>query len=291
MSVNIRPARHGDIEPIAAFTTGTFEWGDYVPQVIGTWIGDPSGGVFVAVNDNDAPIAVGRCTLLTPTEAWMGAARVHPDHRGQGIAGEMAVVLTDWARDQGALVARLMIEEQNESSIRHIAKTAFRKTTTVNRCFRTLGADSPAPSTNGGSRRRSDLVVRSVKASDAEMVAATWSASEPGRAMRGLVADDWAFHRLRTVDVAKAATETRLWDIGGSWAITQEYEDSGEFDILLVDTNEEDAPDVARALLDLAVSHSAEEYKAWVADLSWLIAAFEHTGCDTEPSGIWAASL
>jgi GNAT superfamily N-acetyltransferase len=291
MHANIRPARHDDVEPIAAFTTGTFEWGDYVPQVIGIWIADSSGGVFVAVDDADVPIAVGRCTLLTPDEAGMGAASVHPDHRGRGLAGDMAVVLTDWARDQGALVARQKIEEQNESSVRHIAKTAIRKTTTVNRCFRNLGADSPAPSTNGGTRRRSDLVARLVKASDAEMVAAMWSASEPGRAIRALVAEDWAFHRLRTVDVAQAATESRLWDIGGSWAITREYEDSGEFDVVLVDTNREDAPDVARALLDLAISHQAAEYKAWVADLPWLTAAFEATGCDTEPSGIWSMSL
>lgn len=289
--VNIRRARHDDIAAITSFTTGTFEWGDYVPDMIDTWMDETGTGLFVATDANDAPIGFGRCALLTPAEAWLHAARVHPDHRGHGIAGEMAVVMTDWARSQGAQVARLMVEESNESSVRHISKTAFRKKVVVNRCFRDLGEGSPAPSTNGGSRRRSDLVARPVKGSDAEMVTASWTASEPGKKMRGLVAADWTFHRLHLEDTLKAASESRLWDIGGSWAITQEYQDSGEFDVELVATSDSDASAVARSLVDLATSHGATEFKAWVADLPWLVSAFEHVGCDTEPSGLWEMAL
>lgn len=291
MTATIRPAKLTDTEAIVAFTTGTFDWGDYVPAMIGTWLAEPGGGVFVAVDDTDSPIALGRATLLTPTEAWVHAARVHPDHRGQGIAGEMAEALTDWARDQSALVARLMIEDHNDSSVRHISKTAFRRTVTVHRCHRILGAGAPTPMTNGGSRRRSSLVPRLVKSSDAEMVTALWSASEPGRALRGLVAKDWTFHRLRPVDTEEAAKESRLWDIGGSWVITHEFEDSGEFDVELIATTRDDAADVARAVMDLATSHGVAQFKAWVADIPWLVAAFEHMGCDAEPSGIWEMPL
>jgi GNAT superfamily N-acetyltransferase len=289
MQVKTRPARHDDIDAITSFTTGTFDWGDYVPESIRGWIRDTSGAVFVAVDDADVPIALGRCVLLTPTEAWVHAARVHPDHRGKGIAGEMATVLTDWARDQGAHVARLMIEESNASSVRHIAKTAFRKTTRAHRCFRSLGAGAPHPPSNGGSRRQSNLVARPIKATDAEMFTAMWPASEPGRAMRGLIAQEWTFHRLDKEDTIKAATQSRLWEIGGSWAIT--LEEDGEFDVELVAAAPDDAVDVARSLIDLATSHGATTFSAWVADLPWLISAFEHLGCDTEPRGIWAMSL
>lgn len=288
--VNIRYARQDDIAAITSFTTGTFDWGDYVPDSIGTWMDETGTGLFVATDDNDAPIGFGRCALLTPTEAWLHAARVHPDHRGQGIAGEMAVVITDWARTQGAQVARLMVEERNESSIRHISKTAFRKTTIVHRCVRELGEGSPVPSTNGGTRRRSELVARTVNAADAEMVTASWTASEPGRRMRGLVGANWTFHRLQLEDTIRAATESRLWDIGGSWAITKEYE-SGEFEAELVSTSEGDASAVARSLVDLATGHGATEFEAWIADLPWLVSAFEQVGCDIESSGIWEMAL
>ncbi len=286
----IRHGRQGDIAAIQRFTTGTFEWGDYVPDMIAGWIHDPAGGVLVAVDATDTPIAMGRCTLLTPDEAWIHAARVHPDHRGRGLAGEMATALTDWARDHGAIVARLMIEDHNESSIRHITKTPFRRTTTIHRCHRTLGAGSPTPSTNGGTRRKSNLVARPVKSSDAEMVTALWSSSEPGRALRGLLARDWSFHRLRTEDTFKAAMESRLWDIGGAWAITNEHDD-GEFNVELIAATAADAPDVARSLVDLATSHGATDFRAWIADLPWLVSAFEHTGCVIEPCGIWTMAL
>jgi RimJ/RimL family protein N-acetyltransferase len=289
MKPDIRAARSTDVAPIRAFTTGTFEWGDYVPDMIEAWIDEPSGRVFVAVDANDVPIAVGRCVLLTDAEAWLHAARVHPDHRGKGIAGDMAVVMTDWARDSGAQVARLMIEEHNEPSIKHISKTAFRKKAVVYRCHRSLGSESPLPSTNGGTRRRSSIQARPVRSPDVEMVAAGWTTSDTGRAVRGLVAHSWTFHRLRLEDAAVAARESRLWDIGGSWAMS--YEEDTEFDVEMVATSEPDARDVARSLADLAVSHGATTFTAWVADLPWIVEAFEHVGCQTEPSGIWEMSL
>ena len=104
-----------------------------------------------------------------------------------------------------------------------------------------------------------------------------------------MIAHNWTFHRLRLEDAAAAARESRLWDIGGSWAMS--YEEDSEFDVEMVATSESDAPDVARSLVDLAVSHGATMFTAWVADLPWIVEAFEHIGCQTDPSGIWEMSL
>ncbi|MDK1097455.1 MAG: GNAT family N-acetyltransferase, partial [Actinomycetota bacterium] len=122
--MKIRQATHADIPEIVSFTTDTFEWGDYVPDMIAEWIDDPSGVVMVA-EDNSEVIALGRVTLLSDTEAWAHAARVKPERRGEEIAGDLADVLLAWARDRGALVARLLIEDDNEASIRHITKKGF----------------------------------------------------------------------------------------------------------------------------------------------------------------------
>ncbi len=284
-----RTARPSDVATIAAFTTGTFDWGDYVPESIAGWIDDQSGYVLVATDGHDVPVAIGRAALLTPHEAWLHAARVHTDWRGHGIASQMAVDLTDWARDQGALVARLLIEENNTASIRNINKTAFRKTTVVHRGFRTLNQPAPRLNGNGGARRRSPLTAREGNRADAELIAAAWSASEAGRALRGLIAESWSFYRMRGSDVERAAREARLWEIGSAWAITSE--DDGWFNVLMLDTSPSDAPDVVRALVDLANDRGASEFSAWAADCAWLVEALRTAGCETEPSGIYAQSL
>ncbi|MCZ7534126.1 MAG: GNAT family N-acetyltransferase [Acidimicrobiia bacterium] len=287
--MELRTARPDDVGPIAAFTTGTFDWGDYVPESIAGWIDDQSGYVLVATDGNDVPVAVGRAELLTPREAWLHAARVHPDWRGRGIASQMAVDLTDWARDHGALVARLLIEEDNTPSIRNINKTAFRKTSVVHRGFRTLNQPGPDLNGNGGARRRSPLTAREGNRADAEIIAAVWSASEAGRALRGLIAQSWSFYRLRTTDVEGAAREGRLWEIGSAWAITSE--DEGRFNVVMLDASPSDAPDVVRALVDLANDRGASEFSAWVADCSWLVDALKASACEIEPSGIYAQAL
>jgi GNAT superfamily N-acetyltransferase len=287
--MSIRPATLSDIEAITAFTTGTFEWGDYVPESIAGWLDDPEGIVLVATDDNDAPIAVGRCFLLTPTEAWLHAARVHPDRKGEGIAGRLAVSFTDWARDRGALIARLLVEEANSSSIRHIGKTQFRLTTLVHRGSRDIDEHTPSPQRNGGRRHPSSLNARPGRKQDAPMVAGSWSTSEAGRALRGLVGVSWSFHTLRTEDVEVAAANHSLWEVGGSHAITRELD--GSFEVLMLDTNPDEAVDALRALIDLADDRGARRFAAWVADTDWLVAALVATGCETMPSGIYAQPL
>lgn len=285
----IRQATYADIDAITAFTTGTFEWGDYVPDALAGWIDDPNGIVLVETDDSDKPIAVGRCFLLTPTEAWLHAARVHPDRKGEGIAGRLAVAFTDWARDRGALIARLLVEEINTSSIRHVGKTAFRLTTLVHRGVRDIDEQSPAPQRNGGRRRPSSLKARPGRRQDAPMVLGSWSTGEAGRELRGLVAESWSFHTLRVGDIERAAADHNLWEVGGSHAITREYEST--FEVLMLDTAPDEALDAIKALIDLADDRGATRFSAWVADCDWLVSALEAAGCVTEPSGIYEQPL
>jgi GNAT superfamily N-acetyltransferase len=285
----IRPATHHDIEAITSFTTGTFEWGDYVPEAIAGWIDDPNGLVLVATDESDEPIAVGRSFLLAPTEVWLHAARVHPDRRGEGIAGTLAVAFTDWARDHGALIARLLVEETNSASIRHIAKTRFRLTTLVHRGFRDIDEQTPSPQRNGGRRNPSSLKARPGRKQDAPMILGSWSTGEPGRALRGLVAVSWSFHTLRIDDIEAAASSQNLWEVGGSHAITRQIENT--FEVLMLDTTPDEALDAIKALIDLADDRGATRFSAWVADCDWLVSALQSAGCTTEPSGIYAQPL
>ena len=219
--MQFREATHADTAEIIAFTTDTFEWGDYVPEMIGEWIDDPSGVVMVAV-DESGITGLARTVLVSETEAWNHAARVRPDRRGEGIAGDLADVLLDWTRAQGARVTRLLIEDDNESSIRHIKKKGFRRVATPVRARRAIGGATPNPEGNGGRRTSSVPVARPVNAADAQMLAAAWPLSPCGRPLRGLVADGWRFHTLTAVDLVDAAHEGGLWQVGSSWAVTRQ---------------------------------------------------------------------
>lgn len=286
--MEFRRATHGDIAEIVAFTTDTFEWGDYVPEMIGDWIDDPSGIVIVAV-DGSGIVGLARVMLLSAREAWSHAARVRPDRRGRGIAGHLADVLLEWTRDSGAHVVRLLIEDDNEASIRQIKKKGFRRVATAVRAGRAIGAATPNPDGNGGRRTSSAANARPVKAADAPMLAAAWASSTCGRPLRGLVAEGWRFRTLTEPDLIDAAQDAGLWEIGSSWAVTRQ--DDSTFEVSLLDTDPAEAFDAIRSLIDVANKRGSEAFWMWLADIDWLVQAARRAGCDVSTSGIWVYSL
>jgi ribosomal protein S18 acetylase RimI-like enzyme len=110
----IRPARADDKATVLTFCERTYEWGDYVPLVWDDWLDEEQGQLLVATRD-DRPVAVGKVTLLTPTEAWLQGLRVDSQHRRQGLAHQMLQYCLDVARQSGATVARLATSSRNEA--------------------------------------------------------------------------------------------------------------------------------------------------------------------------------
>ena len=284
----IRPATAADIPAIVGFTTGTFEWGDYVPDVIAEWIEDPDGMAMVAVVDGKT-VGVARTMLLTPTEAWAHGVRVHPDHRGEGIAGVLAESLMDWARDAGARVVRLLIEDDNAASIRHVDKVGFRRTVQMMRASRTVGEATANPQGNGVRRGPSALIARPGKVQDATLAMTSWASSDIGRAMRGLAGIGWQFHKLTVADAEEAARAGNLWEVGGGWAMTSNT--TPWFNVAMVDTRTEDAYETFRALTDAANKRGAEGLTVWIPATEWLIQSARRAGCDVSPMSVWEYPL
>ena len=285
--LTIREARPDDIAAIRAFATDTFAWGDYVPDLIEGWIAD-DGAVHVACVD-DVPIAMMRLSFLGPTELWSQAARVHPDHRGRRIASALQDAQVAWARDRGGQVIRLQIEDVNEPSIAHAMRYGFRRSASVVRAVRSVGAASPNPSGNGGVRHPSPLIARPGKRQDVALVRSSWETSPIARAMRQITSLGWQFRRLTDEDIEGAAMTGNLWEVGNSWVITGAIEPVCE--VRQIDTTPEEAYDVCRALVDLANNRGAETLTMWVPDLDWMVRATRRIGCDIEGYGIWELPL
>lgn len=289
MSVTIRRARADDREAIAAFTTDTFEWGDYVADAFHGWLEEPGTAVFVVVDEKDMPVALAGGRMLSPTEAWFHAARVRPDHRGRGLAGQLAEVLMDWAKDGGGLVGRLLIEDWNEASKRHIAKIDFREVARVALSVRGAGDASPVPAGNGGKRAPARLQARPARSAEAEPAYASWSVGPLGRAARGLFGVHWSFRRLTPGDLADAARNDALWEIGAGWAMASRQDMALE--VPWMETRPEDAGDLIRAIVDLAASAGAESIRLWLPTTDWLVQEARRERFEIHPMAVYAREL
>ena len=283
----VRPALPSDREAILEFTTDTFEWGDYIADVFDKWLEREDTFVAVAEGDDGHAIAMGAVRMLSPTEAWYSAARVKPELRGQGIAASVSAELRSWARERGAVVGRLLVEDWNEVAIRHVEKTGPRRVASFVRCTKPVGDASPSPSGNGGRRLPSKLRSRPAGSSEAQPAFASWSVGELGRASRGLIGVGWTFRRLTLGDLEAAAKANAFWEIGAGWALAASAPES-RFEVAWLEAREEDANDLIRSLIDLAIGSGSESIAIWVPAVDWMVQAARRLGFETSLLHVYA---
>ena len=287
--MRIRPAQRSDRTSLSGFTADTFEWGDYILDRLDDWIDDPHGVAHVAVDSNEQAIAIARGEMLSPTEAWLGGARVHPDHRRQGIASALGNSLLDWARQQGAQVARLAVEDWNTAARAQVEAVGMRHVAEFSRCVRQVGASGPSKEGNGGRRVRASTRLVPAPAAEAESAFVSWSSSELSRSVRGLFGVRWKWRRLNAADLSAAARGDALWTASGGWVMAAE--DDGFLEVAWCDTTPDGALDLARAVVDLAEERKLEKVRAMVPATDWLEAAFTQSGFTVKRIGVFAIGL
>jgi len=119
--VTVREARPSDADAVGAIAERTWtdrEREDYIGEVFPAWVRaeEPPHRTVVADAGGTA-VGVARSVLLGDQEAWMQGLRVHPDHRGAGLADRLGAALFDWARERGATVARNMVFSWNDAGL------------------------------------------------------------------------------------------------------------------------------------------------------------------------------
>ncbi len=67
--IEIRPARSEDREAVLAFSSHTWDWGDYIEYVWDEWLHDPQGMLFVATSDGQ-PVGVASQRIQLPFVSW-----------------------------------------------------------------------------------------------------------------------------------------------------------------------------------------------------------------------------
>lgn len=289
MTFSIRPGRASDEEAIARFTASTFDWGDYVADTFLEWIGDPAGHVMVAVDDQDCAFAMGRGLMLSATEAWLQGARVRADRRRQGVASAVGEALIDWARTQGARVTRLVVEDRNVAARRQVEATGFRPVGSWVVAERPVGMMEPTTAANGGRRAKAHRKLQVTHSSEAVPAWVSWRSGPVVGPARGLFARDWLWSRLELEHLEQAAKDGALWQSQAGWAhvrITPERVSVG-----WLECAPDDALDMVRSIIDLAVESGTDGVQITVPAVEWLVVGLRRSGCDLFPIEVYARGL
>jgi len=122
--VKIRKAKPSDKSPVLEISKKIWSGHDYLPQVWDDWLADKNARLIVATV-NGKTVGVAHASLQTPHVAWLEGVRVHEQYRRLGIAGKLNHALVQWARREGARVARLSTGSSNHASREHLSKIGF----------------------------------------------------------------------------------------------------------------------------------------------------------------------
>lgn len=286
VDTRLRPANEEDAAAIATFTADTFSWGDYVSEGFATWLKDPDVAVVVAVDESDTAVALAKVRMLAPREGWLAAARVHSDHRRQGLASALNDWCVDWVGRRGGLVARLQIETWNEPAQAQVVSLGYRPVASVINGFRAVGSTDLAPVTNGGRRSATPDSLQQSPAAEAESAYVAWATSDLARAAHGLFASEtWAWRRVGAHDVRTEPT----WYSSSGWVIVREEDDNLTVGWLVC--NPDDAGRLIRSTLDLALDHSAASLDVALPDVDWLRDVLITHGFEIHPSRIYEKTV
>jgi len=280
MSFVIRPARAEDVASIGRWTEDTFSWGDYVPEMMGGWLEEADSLVIVCVDGDDTPIGLSRVQLLSPTEAWLSATRVHPDHRRSGMGMAMNDHAVEWARSQGALVARLVIEESNEAARGQVLRSSYRPGS--------RWAYATAPKSTGR-RLLPDERLRAGTTVDADAAWTFWSQSDLAHAARDLISLGWRWRKASRADLEKAVTAHDFFQSPGGWLVAEGDEEG--ISVRWMATTAPDAPLLLQGLRDLLRDRHGGRVEAMVPVTGWSVEALQREGYEVHPARIYSKAL
>lgn len=277
MRITIRPARPEDLEFITTWTENTFDWGDYVSRLYDGWLEDPRGLVSVALNDEGKQIGLSRVVMLSATEAWFHAARVHPDHRRSGVGTALHDYGLEWAVGRGALVSRLMVEDWNTPARTQVSGAGYREV--VKWISATRDRSTSYRPSDG------NLLAR---ASRAEVASAwiTWSQSELARAARGFYSIGWYMRTMTAADVEQIALKARFYQSPSGWVEARVRDEDLWFPWIV--TAEEDAPAMIEAILALSARFpEATGVRMMFPAVDWMMRPAESAGFELHPMSVF----
>lgn len=281
MPPNVRLARPEDVPGIIEWTTDTFEWGDYVPDRLADWISEAESEVMVCVDESDVPIAVAHAVMLSPTEGWLEAARVHPDHRRTGLGTTLNNAGVSWAAERGAEVVRLATEADNEAARSQVEALGYRATSSWLYSWIEVPPDY---------RSLDEVRLRPAPGSDVDAAWMFWSTSELAHGGRGFIADGWQWRKARPDDLTEASAAGQFFQNPAGWVIADQPEDDVVRTRWMATTKGE-APRLLDGLVGLAADRDAAALTVKLPNIPWAAEALVRAGGDSDEILIYSLAV
>lgn len=278
MPISIRPARVDDVASIAPWTSETFSWGDYVAERIPTWMADPASEVLVATDEADTPVAVAHVAMLSPREAWIEGARVHPDQRRKGLGTALNHAGVEWAKSRGARVMRLAVEGDNEAAQAQVEGLGYRMVS--NWVYAEFGVESTH-------RTGDQYRLRPAPGSDADAAWLSWAASDLALHGRELIAIGWRWRTARPDDVT---TVGELYQSPAGWVSFTQPEDTWITTQWFATTPDGLLP-LLDGLFDLAAARSVSEVDVKLPNMGWTSEAIIRVGGEPREMLVYAKAI
>lgn len=274
--MEVREARAEDIPQVAAWTKDTFDWGDYVADRIPVWLDEPESHTLVCVEGGEV-IGIANTVMLSPGEAWLEGARVHPDHRRRGIGSLMNRAGLDWAASQGARVARLATEEENTGARRQVESMGYRHTSTW--AYAELAPMQRSPLAATG--------LQPAPSADIDAAWMSWISGDLSRTGREMIALGWRWRTATPDDLRTAVSEQRFWQSPSGWVILAQTERTVATSGWLA-TTPDAAPDLLEDIITTARETGLEEVSLRVPWTPWMVEALARVGADSEPIRVYS---
>ena len=266
MAFKVRHARPSDAASIISWTTDTFEWGDYVPDRLTGWIENDESEVMVCESESGEPAAVAHVLMLSSAEAWMEAARVHPDHKRSGMATAMNDHGVEWARGRGARVVRLATEADNAAARGQVEALGYRALSQwVHTSFETARPSATE-----------ELRLKPSHRSEVDPAWIFWSAGDLARRGRELLALGWRWRKATPADLEEAAAAGRLYQSPSGWAIAEDDDEGCGCGWLAAAP--EEGPRLIESLVSLAASRGQPDLSLKTPDVAWMTETLARAG-------------
>lgn len=291
--LTLRPARSEDREAVTALCAHIWEGEDYIPDVFDDWVGDETGS-FMLLFADDTLVGLDKLTELSPDEWWLEGLRVHPDHRGQGLARYLHEAALSLAERRGQGTLRFSTASKNRPVHALATNTGFRAVADfhVARAAATLRPAVTEPNA-GHFSPATPAALPEVRA---------WLArSAHLAAVGGLMEEQWSWMALLPrLEELLAAERIAWWESDGKshagLVVFSQGNDEGEtrFWVNYADVPPKQWTNFWRDLRHLAATRGATSLRAKPPALPAISAALAASGWEIEPDytmWVYARSL
>jgi GNAT superfamily N-acetyltransferase len=267
--LTIRQARSDDRAAMERICAHTWDDGDYIPHVWDRWLADGQGPLIVGELEGQVA-ALCKITFQTPEQVWLQGMRVDPDHRQRGIGREFLRYSLEYAREQGARVARLSTGAHNTPVHRLTAQAGMERIGVYIFWQAEALPDGPQLAVLGPG--------------DQATVEAFLRTSSVLEACHGVYQADWVWQDLSSEQLALLLQEGRVVALAApgrglaAVAILTEDREDQALDAGYADGDPAAVREMALALRVYAARLGATRARAWLPEVDWLREAFASAG-------------